>query len=409
VKNTDGGWELSISVRHGPTGKSVVKLKYPLRGPKVDKETLLRVSEEIPPSLETASAGPIGPETPEAAETPAPTTGSAAVGATGEDVENPLNKKPEAAPSGLLPERPAWAPYFDASIGFLVGGRFFSFSQSGLPQFSGALTAGLRFDATAYPIATLARRPGAVINALTGLGVGVTLDAFFWPDSVPSGTAGCMMLDMSGTTCLDHYSTSEINYEIGFRYHWNVLNRSPKTWAPTLLAQFEFGDHRFTVDKKKILGPDPKNPSMMIVVSQQDVGPPDIDYKYLTIGVGYRVDFLTRFGAFVMFNFHGLLDAGAIQSPGEFGPGAGYGVRLSGGFEVKIWKGLFTRLAFDYQHFGLSFNGQHNGDVIGANGFPVPDKNYMPTVNTMPPCPCGTTGSASDSFWRGALSVGYMY
>ncbi|HZU85255.1 MAG TPA: hypothetical protein VE987_20120, partial [Polyangiaceae bacterium] len=410
VKHTDEGWQLSVSVRHGPTGHSVVKLKYPLRGPRLDKETLQQLADEVVPSLDTAAAGPTGngPEAPEAAETPAPPTGSAAASPNGQDVENPLNIHPEAPPSGLLPARPEWTPWFDASLGFALAGRTFAFDNPSQPQFHSSVAAGLRLDATVFPLAAVAQRPGAGTNAITGLGIGFTLDAIFWPDSVPT-TCAASMMDMAGN-CTDHYGTHDLSYQLGLRWRWNVLNRSPKTWAPELLVELQFGERRFTIDKtpqldaagmplKDAMG----NPKV------QDVGPPDVDYKYITVGVGTRILFLERWAAFLQLNLHGVIDAGPIQTASEYGPGSAVGVRIGGGVEARIWKGLFARLALHYEHFGLSFASSHNGDVTNAGAPVVNSTTKIPENNLVPPCPCSTTGGASDAYWGAVLSVGYAY
>src|SRR5439155_6278885 len=57
VKKGDEGWELSVSVRHGPTGKAATRLKYPLKGPKLDPATLRKLGDDIPAAVQSAASG----------------------------------------------------------------------------------------------------------------------------------------------------------------------------------------------------------------------------------------------------------------------------------------------------------------------------------------------------------------
>src|SRR5205814_1960403 len=134
--------------------------KYSLKGPRVDAATLARVAEDVAPVLDAAAAGPAATEPPESAE------------ATPGEGENPLAKKEEVETPALLLERPEWRPWLDASAGYLLGGRNFSFEQSGLPTFTSSVApAALRLDAAVYPLAIfLGDRAGALANALSGIG-----------------------------------------------------------------------------------------------------------------------------------------------------------------------------------------------------------------------------------------------
>ncbi len=362
VVKRDGGWVLTVSARAGATGKPAEKLKYPLRGPRLDPATLRRLADDIGPAFDKALAGgataeeePKENEVPPAAPPP---------GTTSEE-ENPLApKKEKEEPPAPAIERPVWAPYVDGSLAFLLSGRNFSFDQSGQPQFRSSVAAGLRVDASVYPLAFLATRPGAGTNAITGLGAGATFDAVFWPDSIP-----CTR-DMSGN-CLpttERYGTSEHRIEAGLRWHWNFLNAPMR---PDLLVTLQFGNHAFTIDKKP---------------NGADVGPPDVSYSYLSIGVGARMPFLNLFAAFATLNVHILIDAGAIQSANEFGPGGGWGVRLAAGGEARFWRGMTARVSGFYEQFGLSFNG-----------------------STMPPPAKVTMGGATDQYYGLVIGLGYVF
>ena len=233
-----------------------------------------------------------------------------------------------------------------------------------MPQFRAAIASGLRIDATIYPLAALATRSGAGVNAITGLGIGITFDNVFWPDSIPCSH------DTSGNcvATTDHYGTTERRLELGLRWHWNFLNAPMR---PDLLFSIQYGFHNFIIEKK---------------ADGSDVGPPDVSYSYVTLGLGIRIPVIERIALFALFNLHLLLDGGPIQSAAEFGPGGGYGIRLSLGGDVMIYKGLFARLSAFYEQFGLSFN-----------------------QSSVPPPAKTTIGGATDQYYGGLLGVGFAF
>lgn len=380
VKKTDEGWELSMSVRHGPTGKAAVKLKYPLKGPRVDAGTLRKLEDEVPPALDTASAGPPGNETPETPEV-APNPGETAPSA--ED-ENPLAKKKQA--EAQKPEsgaRPPWAPWFEASFGFVFGGRSFGFDDPIAPTYH-ATGPGIELDGTGYPLSYLAERKTTAANLLSGLGAGFTWGADFMGDVTP-----CRGTDASGgcPPTVDHYATHAYHYEAGVRWRWNAFMQ-PQNY-PEFLFQLQFGERAFNIQRRNYLGDG----------GERDIGPPDVDYQYITLGAGVRVPFLDRFAGTFLFNYHIVTGTGPVQTTDEWGPGGAYGIRIHAGVEGRIWQGIFASLSGQYEHFGLSFNQPPNGLAAGST---------MPP-NDMPRCPCGTTGGASDTYWNVTVAAGYRY
>lgn len=384
---SDGGFALVVAARNGTNGRAVDKLRYPLRGPRIDPAVLRRLAEDIQPLVDRAAETAVDPMA-------APSPPSANV--DDEPPPGPLaeeRKKQQeesaAAAAGPAIDRPDWAPYIDASAGLLVTGRFFGFDQPGLPQFrSGGPTAGFQLDVTGYPLAFLGRRPGDVFNALTGLGLGVTWDQPFWSDSVVctrDANGKCMPTS-------DRYATRESRLEGGLRWHWNLLNRPIR---PELLVSIQYGSHTFSVDQRACLPmgdkdpecackPDPANPTGP-KKCLADVGPPDVAYGYVSLGLGTRVPLTRHVALLAGFHFHILLSAGAIADPEtEFGPVGGYGLRARLGVEARVWRGLTLRLLGSYERFGLSFTG------AGAPRKP-------------------TSGGAADQFVGGVLAVGWVY
>ena len=81
------------------------------------------------------------------------------------------------------------APSEAAALGALLrlsasgrrsSGRSFDFDPASQPKFSSGIVAGVRADLTLYPLAGTWKRAG---GAFSGLGIGATVDKPFWPDS----------------------------------------------------------------------------------------------------------------------------------------------------------------------------------------------------------------------------------
>lgn len=383
VKKTDEGWELSVGVRHGPTGKAAVKLKYPLKGPRVDAVTLRRLAEEVVPALDTAASGPPGTEAPESPEKPLEASD------TTDQPTEPVEESPlegTGPPKAQSTERPPWAPFIEGSASFVFGGRNFGFDEANSPSFRATVAPGLFIDATVYPFAFMASKTDGGKNALSGLGIGGDYGQAFWADSVP-----CYPTSMG--TCApttDRFTTGEYRYEVGLRWKWNIARKAEG--VPELLAQLQYGNHTFFIQKRAYLMDFPFGATGMDKKpAPRDIGPPDVSYSYMSVGLGARLPFAKRFAAQLNFNWHIMLGTGDIQQPSEWGPGGAFGFRLSGHFDIMIVKGAFARITGYAEYYGLSFNqppGQHN---------------------LMPPCPCGTTGSASDVYYGGMFGVGYRY
>lgn len=344
----DPSWTLIVTVRHGQTGESFEKLRLPLRSSRIDNRTMRQVGSDLPLLIEQALAHPPPPPMPPEPEIPVEAPASKM------EEESPLAKKAEEPP----PARPKWAPYIDGMVALALVGRNFAFGDAALPQFHSSVTAGLRIDVTGYPLAFLAKRPGPGFNAAQGLGLGLTADIAFWPDSIPCNRDA----SNSCQTTSERYSTTEYRLETGLRWHWNVLNRPNR---PELLLSVEYGRHVFSIEKK---------------ADGTDVGPPDILYQYVTFGLGTRLPVGNYVAVLVNFHYHLLLDTGAIHTASEYGPGGGWGIRVLAGVEVLPWRGLVLRLAGFYEHFGLSFD--------------------------HPPTP---TGGATDQYYGGLLGIGYVY
>jgi hypothetical protein len=438
-----GQWKLNIAARHGPTGKPVGKLTYDLKSDKIEPATITQVETEIGPAVVQALAGPPGEKPSVAQAEPPPTMTPTPV--LGKD-EDPIAKlaREEAEKRRREQEllRPIYYPYIDASAGVIVGGRSYSYSEdadpastlkcydldkrvpdpkdpggrgfvsrylpykrgssAACPGFATSIAAGVRADVTAYPLAFLK------VGAVKGLGLGVTFDYMFWPDSKYGSGSTQVLL-----------ATREWRVEGGLRYHYNILN---KRQMPSVLFNAQYGAHFFAVAKEQKQYPyldESFNPKTADGVN--DHGLPDILYQYITIGLGARVPYFVNeklyFAGLVNVNFHVPLSYGEISSRfgssntdtasgpvpdvygnGGFGPASGWGLRASLTLlEAMVWKGLTVRLSGYYELFKYSFD-------LGKN-LASQDPGDVPTGRDARHLAAG----ASDNYFGGIVQIGYQY
>jgi hypothetical protein len=413
-KEADGEWMITVTARHGPSGKSVDKVRYPLKSPYTAKQLL----DAIGPSVEAALKGP--PELPPPLPDPAPPP----------VVPPPLELPPEPPQP-----RPRWYPYFDLSAGFILGGRRFSFdeksggaqshcydiqgpatsdqnqivyqytnSSSRCPGYVGNGGPGLRVDAGIYPFAGLQR------GWLQGLGLGGTFDLMFWPD----GNACAKYVNGTCLTAGTPLPTNEFRVEAGLRYTYNLLNKRSR---PSILLSVQYGIHQFTLQKTDATYeyPDVNTMNPVKVQGKDDHGLPDIRYQYVDLGFGVRVPFYANkrwyLGMVLDFHYHFMLDYGEIET--QFASGTGYAALFQGGgygpissgyglradftaIELIPWKGLSIRLGGYYEVFSMSFALGVGGDSPPQTVLPSDAARHLST-------------GATDQYFGGVAQIGYQY
>ncbi len=378
VKKDGRKYELSVSVRDGKTGKTRERLKYPLAGPRLSSSTLAIVGKEVVVAFEAVANGtskePLAADEPRTTPTPTPTpttppparaeptappTATAPpVAAPPERTEEPQPPPPpptsatvEPQPSAEKPKRPRWAPYFDISAGFSISGRSFDFDPNSQPRFASGIVPGLHGDLTVYPLAFTWNK---VAGVFSGLGVGGTIDKPFWPDSTSKQDPN------------QRYATDELRFEGGLRWRLVLYKPMPR---PQLLLQASYGYHSFALGKD---------------AAGQDVGPADVAYKYLSFGGGIRIHFAEWMYLWAMFNYHAVLASGPIELVNtEYGPASTFGIRVSGGLDFFLYKGLKLGAEGYYERFSLKF-------TPGA---------LMPAKSA---------NSGTDQYFGGVILVGYV-
>lgn len=426
-----GTWTLNVSARHGPTGKAVDKLRYPLKGPRVDPATLKQLANEVGPAVDQAIMGPPAEPEPVAAAPLAPPKPKV-------DEDNPfarVAKTEEEEKKAKDGQRPVFYPWFDVSAGFVLGGRRFSFEEEPgpsptkcydfdkriidpndpaamrtvfrytnalrkCPGFSASVAGGLRLDGTVYPLAFLN------INALRGLGLGATFDYFFWPASRVCNKNA----DGACVSAGSELETRQLRLEVGLRWMWNILHKRSR---PSILLSLMYGFHQFAIQKEKKMYDTVDTSGMAVKVEGvDDHGLPDLRYQYLDIGLGGRVPLVANekwfLGMLLDFHFHAMLDYGDIatrfidfdQFYGGYGPvSGGYGIRVGFTPVEFVWKGLTARVSGYYEQFAMSF------DLANADkGNPLP-----PIDRTADTAARHLAQGATDQYFGGVLQLGYQY
>jgi hypothetical protein len=377
VKRDGRNWQLTVSVRDGKSGRSRDKLKYPLRGPRVNESTLKLLADEVDSAfahaLSASETQPVAEAPPPAVEKPPPTVEKPPPRAEKPPprAEKPPREKPvvvaenddlppprrEETPPPLVAEknpveerRPRWAPWFNADAGGSISGRQFDFDPSSQPRFKSGVTGGIRIDATVYPLAFTWRRAAGV---LATLGLGVTFQKPFWIDST------------SKSDPTQHYPTAELQVEGGLRWRFVLYKKTPRPEV-TLLAGG--GLHSFGIQKD---------------MNGMDVGPPDVSYTYFAVGGGFRLHFVEWASLHAQFTYHVVFNAGSVQSTDEFGPGSVYGLRAAAGLDFLVWRGLKVGALGYYERYVIAFSGDQAAVKVAS--------------------------SAIDQYFGGVLLIGYVF
>jgi TolB-like protein len=392
VKKDGRHYELSVSIRDGKTGKTKERLKYPLSSARISSATLATLTKEIGPAFDAALAGGAGtgvdktpaeetpPATPEKAPPPvaaAPTPPPPPARAEREEAPPPPPKKRNAGPAERLEaepppppppptaeatppppppatdkgKRPRWAPYFDLTAGFSISGRSFDFDPNSQPRFASGIVPGVYGELTLNPLAFTWNKAAGVVS---GLGVHAMIHKPFWPDSSSKQDPN------------QRYKTDELKFEGGLR--WRIVLYKPMP-RPQLILDAAYGFHSFSLGKD---------------AGGQDVGPADVAYKYLSFGGGIRIHFAEWMYLWAMFHYHAVLDAGPIVDVNtEYGPANVFGLRVSGGLDFFLYKGLKLGAEAYYERFQLQFT----------------PGNLMPAK---------AANSGTDQYFGGVIVVGYV-
>jgi hypothetical protein len=195
---------------------------------------------------------------------------------------------------------------------------------------------GISADLSLYPLAFTWRR---AYGLFSGLGLGVSVDKPFWPDST------------SKSDPTQRFPTEELRVEGGLRWKLTLYKPMPR---PQLTLLVQGGLHEFTFAK----GPN----------GEDVVGVPDVRYVYASIGGGLTVHFAEWSWIWLKFVYHAVTDTGPIQTPAQYGLSAAYGLRLSAGLDFLVYKGLRLGVQGMYERFSIVFGYDPNNRAKIADG-----------------------------------------
>jgi hypothetical protein len=233
--------------------------------------------------------------------------------------------------------------------GVSVSSRSFAADvASGEPGFRSVAVPGIHGDMALYPFAFSWRR---FRGAFSGLGFGATIDRPFWAYSTAKSDPSRRV------------PTSELRAEGTLRWDVAFTDRRPR---PELLLRVGYGVHQFSLGKD---------------ADGTDLGPPDVDYRYVIASGGLRLRPAEWLALTAAFSYQALLGAGPIAAATEYGRSHNpIAFRATAGLEFLPYRGLQLGVSAYYEQFRVGF------------GDPAAQKPVLAAV---------------DQFYGGILTAGY--
>lgn len=243
----------------------------------------------------------------------------------------------------------------DFTLGLSFNARRMTFSHEANlgnrpPPYKGVPVAGALIDATMYPLAIGHKRRGMAKN----LGVTVMYDKVLKINSEQGDVV---------------YPTTQARWAIGaaFRYPVGKI---------TLGATLRYGKQNFTIQQ---------------VAGQNPVDTPNVSYSMFEPMATLRYEATPKIVLNANLGILAIQDTGPIQSMEQYGPASVLGVDLDVGGDYLLTKNLFARAALRFETIGYSFSG-------GAAKSNMRDADAEQDVF-----------GARDSYFGGAISLGYLY
>ncbi len=354
-KRESGGWALSVSFRDGESGKPRDKLRYVMPKPRIPPRVLAKLTVECDEAL-TAALVPSDKKEEETA-------------AVADDSEK--KGEPDIASEELLARKKTEVvsttrkiyPWFEFNAGLLLSGRQFDFN-TGVASFKSGLAIGLRIDGTIYPLAFTRDK---FKGALAGLGLGITLDKPFWPDTQYRASS----VDQNNNPVASpivNLATTELRVEGGLRWRFTLLQKLPR---PELTVHIEGGLHSFAVAKAATV-----------------TTPPDVSYQYALLGLAIRLHFVESVSISAGIGVEAVTNAGPAQTPAQYGAVSTIGFRPDLSLDFFLYKGLKMGISAFYERYKLAIP---TTQFIGSAG--------ASTKAT----------SAIDQYFGGVVSLGYVF
>ncbi len=250
------------------------------------------------------------------------------------------------------------------NLGVSFIGRKLSFDYSGTdtaqapPGYDGTPVPGAYMTAEAYPA-----RFGDETGGLANIGIGIVVDRVISLNST---------LD-DGTGMTVKLPTRMWRYGANLRYRHN-FGDGPS--GVTMHGAVGYNTAGFSISKADAPG--------------GNVDVPNVNYKYIDIGVGGKVPIAGPLSLLAEAKFLGLLNAGQIQKLEQYGPADVNGFEGEAVLEYQITSNVNARAGGRFMQVNMSYDG------FGALG--DRDGNGMQDVS-----------GSSDRFLGGFVTVGYSF
>lgn len=249
------------------------------------------------------------------------------------------------------------------NLGVSFIGRKLSFDYSGTdtaqapPGYDGTPVPGAYMTAEAYPA-----RFGDETGPLANIGIGLVIDRVISLNST---------LD-DGTGMTVSLPTRMWRYGANLRYRHN------------------FGDEPRGVSVHGAVGYNTAGFSISKGEAPGTVDVPNVNYKYIDIGVGGRIPVAGPLALLAEAKFLGLLNAGQIQTLEQYGPADVNGFEGEAMIEYQITDSINARAGGRFMQVNMTYDG------FGALG----DRNSDGTQDV---------SGSSDRFLGGSVTVGYSF
>jgi hypothetical protein len=119
---------------------------------------------------------------------------------------------------------------------------------------------------------------------------------------------------------------------------------------------------------------------------------PNVTYSMITPGAFVRAPVIPKLSLNLDLMFHAITNTGSIQERTQYGAATVSGYSLILGADYMITPNIFARAAMRYQKIGFTFKG-----------------DPMSMTNTRDTDPEQDVTGASDSYFGGLATVGYVY
>jgi len=260
--------------------------------------------------------------------------------------------------------RPANRAALRLDVGMSVQNRSLSFTsrKNNYPQapnpYENAPVPGARLEAELYPLAFSKPRSFA-----GGLGLAASFDRTL-----------SLTLSTSEEPGVPVKATQQA-WSVGARMR---IAFGQADLAPTMTIAADYGVRTFKTDRSGLM--DPANLDL-----------PDTQYTFVGGGVGFRFPLAKvvalAFGGRVL----GVLDAGPIQQPDQYGQAKVFGGQANAGLDITFGR-FAIKLAGEFSQFGFAFTG---------NGFMTNSRDMDPDTKDI--------GGAADRSIGGAATFGVLY